>query len=122
MGEQPRVTVWYDSQCPLCAREIAWLRRLDRHSAIHFIDACDPKAGCPIDRQEILSRFHAMENGRLISGAAAFAAMWRTIPSLKVLGMLAGWPPLTPIFEAAYLAFLRIRPRLQAWMHKAGKG
>ncbi|WP_377299595.1 DUF393 domain-containing protein [Rhizobium sp. SGZ-381] len=119
MGEQPPMTVWFDSQCPLCDREIAWLRRLDRQGAIRFVDAHDPAMTCPIDRREILSRFHAPKNGRLLSGAAAFAAMWRAIPRLKALGMLAGWPPLTPLFEAAYLVFLRIRPKLQRMFRRA---
>jgi len=109
----PEVTVWFDSSCPLCQREIAFMRRLDRRGAIQFLDACDPTVGCPVDRAEILTRFHAEENGRLLSGAAAFAAMWRAIPVLRPLGIAAGRPALTPAFDAAYRGFLRIRPRLQ---------
>jgi predicted DCC family thiol-disulfide oxidoreductase YuxK len=108
-----QVTVWFDSSCPLCQREIALMRRLDSRGAINFIDAFDPQGNCPIDRAELLARFHAEEAGKLLSGAAAFAAMWRAIPVLRPLGLLAGWKPLTPVFEAAYRGFLRIRPRLQ---------
>ncbi|MCL7406958.1 DUF393 domain-containing protein [Marivivens sp.] len=107
------VTVWYDSQCPLCAREIAVMRRLDRRGAIEFVDACDPNTSCPLDRTAILERFHAQVGGQLYSGAAAFAAMWRAIPVLRPLGVIAGWPPMTPLFEALYKGFLQIRPRLQ---------
>lgn len=107
------VTVWYDGACPLCQREIRLMRRLDRRQAIRFIDATDPGAACPLDRAEILSRFHVREGGRMFSGAAAFAAMWRAIPLLRPLGILAGWRPVTPMFEAAYRVFLRLRPRLQ---------
>lgn len=107
------VTVWFDSSCPLCQREISLMRRLDRRAAIRFVDACDPRASCPIDRGEILARFHAEENGRLLSGAAAFAAMWRAIPVLRPLGIAAGWKPVTPLFDVAYRGFLRVRPRLQ---------
>ena len=109
----PEVTVWFDSSCPLCQREIAFMRRLDRRGAIRFVDACDPNIGCPVDRAEILARFHAEEKGTLLSGAAAFAAMWRAIPVLRPLGIAAGWPPLAPAFEAAYRGCLRIRPWLQ---------
>jgi predicted DCC family thiol-disulfide oxidoreductase YuxK len=107
------VTVWFDSSCPLCRREIALMKRLDRRGAIRLIDACDPLSACPVDRREILARFHAQEGDRLLSGAAAFAAMWRAIPVLRPLGHVAGWPPVTPLFEAAYRVFLRLRPRLQ---------
>ncbi len=89
------------------------MRRLDRRGAIRFVDACDPNGDCPIDRADLLSRFHAEEGGRLLSGAQAFAAMWRAIPILRPLGLLAGWAPATPLFEAAYRRFLRFRPGLQ---------
>ena len=107
------LTVWFDSACPLCQREIALMRRLDRRGAITFVDACAPDVACPIDRADLLTRLHAQENGKLLSGAAAFAAMWRAIPLLRPLGIVAGWPPLTPVFEIAYRGFLRLRPRLQ---------
>ena len=108
-----KVTVWYDSGCPLCRREIALMRRLDRRGRIDFVDAVDPAATCPIDRADILARFHAEESGKLLSGAAAFAAMWRAIPVLWPLGMMARLPGALPVLEWAYQRFLRIRPRLQ---------
>lgn len=109
----PPVTVWYDGACPLCRREIALMRRLDRRGAIHFVNAAEPGTPCPLDRADILSRFHVREGERMLSGAAAFAAMWRAIPMLRPLGILAGWRPMTPLFEAGYRIFLRLRPRLQ---------
>lgn len=108
-----KLTVWFDSDCPLCRREIALMKRLDRRGAIRFVDAFDPVTVCPLDRAEMLSRFHAEDAGRLLSGAAAFAAMWRAIPLLRPLGLIAGWQPVTPLFDVAYRGFLRIRPRLQ---------
>lgn len=108
-----KVTVWYDSGCPLCRREIALMQRLDRGGRINFVDAADPATTCPLDRGDVLARFHAEENGTMRSGAAAFAAMWRAIPLLRPLGMLAKLPGALPMLELAYLHFLRARPRLQ---------
>ena len=107
------IAVWYDSTCPLCAREIAWVRRLDRAGRIDFIDAQDPHAYCPVDRSELLARFHALENGELVSGAAAFAAMWRAIPLLRPFGLAAKLPGVLRLLDWAYLRFLRARPALQ---------
>jgi predicted DCC family thiol-disulfide oxidoreductase YuxK len=108
------VTVWYDGACPLCRREIAFMRRLDRDRAIAFVDVADGDAACPIDRGELLARFHASEDGQLLSGAAAFAAMWRAIPRLRPLGLAARNPLVLRWLEGSYLLFLNGRPRLQA--------
>jgi predicted DCC family thiol-disulfide oxidoreductase YuxK len=109
------VTVFYDGQCPLCRREIALMRRLDRARKIDFLDvsAAGPSS-CPLDRETLLARFHALEDGRLYSGAAAFAAMWRAIPLLRPLGLLARAPLVLGLLESAYILFLRVRPRLQS--------
>jgi predicted DCC family thiol-disulfide oxidoreductase YuxK len=109
------LTVWYDGACPLCQREIALMRRLDRREAIRFVDASVPQAEaqCPIDRADLLARFHAEEDGRLLSGAAAFAAMWRAIPWLRPLGLLARNPRILDLLERAYVRFLKVRPALQ---------
>jgi len=108
------LVVWHDGDCPLCRREIALMRRLDRRGAITFVDATDPDASCPIDRRDLLARFHAREDGTMLSGAAAFAAMWRAIPMLRPLGLLARNGTALRLLERAYLGFLVVRPRLRA--------
>lgn len=113
-----RVTVWHDGNCPLCRREIALMRRLDTRGAIEFVDASGP-ASCPLDRAEMLARFHAREaDGPLLSGAAAFAAMWRAIPILRPLGKVARSRAVLSVLERLYLRFLRVRPYLQRWMSR----
>lgn len=107
-----RVTVWFDGGCPLCRREIAWMQRLDWRRRIRFIDLISAEdAACPLDRGELLARFHAREQGRLLDGAAAFAAMWRAIPLFWPLGQLARLPLVLRLLEQGYVRFLRLRAR-----------
>ena len=61
----------------------------------------------------LLARFHAREDGRLLSGAAAFAAMWRAVPGLRPLGLAAQNFVILAALERLYRGFLVIRPRLQ---------
>ena len=93
------------------------MRRLDTKGAINFIDVSgegDPN--CPIDQGQLLARFHAEENGKVLDGAAAFAAMWRAIPVLRPLGLIARNRMVLGLLERFYIAFLRVRPRLQKWV------
>lgn len=116
-----KVTVWFDGSCPLCTREIAFMRNLDRKSAISFIDVASNSTHCPIDRVQLLARFHAEEDGKLLSGAAAFAAMWRAIPMLRPDGLAARHKWVLAGLERAYIFFLRHRPTLQrfaTWLER----
>jgi predicted DCC family thiol-disulfide oxidoreductase YuxK len=109
-----RLTVWYDGACPLCIREIALMRRLDKQQRIAFADVAEPSTNCPIDRSLMLARFHATtEQGETLSGAAAFAAMWREIPPLRPLGLMAQNRVVLALLERAYTLFLKVRPLLQ---------
>ena len=97
---------------PLCAREIATMRRFDRRQAISFVDVASETA-IPTDRSLLLKRFHAQERGAaIVSGTAAFAAMWRAIPVLRPLGLIARNAFVLHSLERLYTAFLRIRPIL----------
>jgi len=118
MRHVERLTVWFDGGCPLCRREIALMRRLDRRGAIDFVDVSDGGGACPIDRAALLARFHAREGGELLSGAAAFAAMWRAVPLLRPLGLAARDPRVLAALEWLYVRFLRVRPKLQASMRR----
>ena len=116
MSADPALIVWYDGGCPLCRREIALMRRLDRANRVEFVDAASPATLCPLDRGLLLSRLHALENNVLHSGVAAFAAMWRAIPLLWPLGQAARLPPVAWLLDRAYRAFLKHRPALQRWL------
>ena len=111
--DDPLVTVWYDNECPLCVREIALMRRLDKRRQIDFVVA-QSASGCPVDTRTLLERFHARERDEpIVSGAAAFAAMWRAIPVLRPLGLVARFRPVLWLLERLYRGFLVIRPWLQ---------
>ena len=108
------VVVWFDGGCPLCRREIALMRRLDHRGAITFLDLLGVEAAaCPLPRGDLLAQLHAREDGRLLAGAAAFAAMWRAVPLLRPLGLIARWPPALAALERLYAGFLKVRPTLQ---------
>ena len=108
-----QVVVWFDGSCPLCRREIEFMRRLDKAEAIEFVDVIASEADCPLDKGLLLARFHAQEGEHLYSGAAAFAAMWRAIPVLRPIGVAAKNTYVLAALEWLYVAFLRIRPSLQ---------
>ena len=112
-GSGSGLTVWFDGNCPLCCREMALIRRLDKGHAINFVDLATQNIDCPVGKAELVARLHARENGRLVSGAGAFAAVWRAIPLLRPMGLLARIPFVLAMLERGYAVYLRFRPRLQ---------
>jgi predicted DCC family thiol-disulfide oxidoreductase YuxK len=115
----PRVTIWYDGACPLCLAEISLIQRLDAKKGRIGLVNLMGDGTCPLDRDEMLARFHAQEaNGPLLNGAAAFGAMWRHVTPFQPLGWLALFPPALWVMNKCYGLFLRFRPRLQALMQK----
>lgn len=119
-GPLQQLEVFYDGACPLCRREIGFYRKRADAEAVNWIDISDPAVGDPapgLSRCEALARFHVRApNGRLLSGAAAFAQLWRFTPGFRLLGRMASWPPITWVLERAYRAFLHIRPAIQGWV------
>jgi predicted DCC family thiol-disulfide oxidoreductase YuxK len=107
--EDARVTVYYDGGCPVCSREIAFYRDRPGVAGLDWVDV-SREAPPGLDRAAALARFHArLPDGRLVSGAAAFAEIWRRVPGLRWLGRLVAWGPAAPVAELAYRGFLRVR-------------
>lgn len=111
-GSEP-LTVFYDGACPLCRREIAFYQRLDRAQRLRWQDVA-LTAECPDGycQADLLARFHVMTgSGRMLSGAQAFAAVWRALPApWPLAGRIAQWPVIDRLLEVAYRLFLRMRP------------
>lgn len=108
------LAVYYDGACPLCRREIAAYRRAEGAERLDWIDvATAPRArlGGDLDRERALARMHVRdESGRLIDGAAAFAALWSRLPRTRRLGRVAGSRAALLVLEPLYSLFLRLRP------------
>lgn len=107
------ITVWYDGACPLCLREIRWMDNLDKFGLIRFVDLANPETNYPLDRRLMLNRLHVQENVTILSGVAAFAAMWRAVPLLRPIGIIACNRLVLHGLEWGYRMLLGIRPLLQ---------
>lgn len=117
MSARPELTVYYDGACPLCRAEIDHYRRCRGAEAVAFVDVSARGApatlGPDLTFEAALARFHVREvDGRLLSGAEAFARLWRVLPGWRWLGRLVATPLVLSLAEAAYRAFLPLRPRL----------
>ncbi|NQW93955.1 MAG: demethoxyubiquinone hydroxylase family protein [Polaromonas sp.] len=113
------LTVLYDGACPLCRREIGVYQGLQPVNASQTLAFADiSRADTPLPpggiRSDYLARFHVQRaDGQVLSGAAAFVALWATLPGWRYLALVARLPGATPAMELAYRAFLRIRPQMQ---------
>ena len=116
--EPPPLTVLYDGACPLCRREIGIYRGLRPHTPVCFADLSDIASPLPIGttREQLMARFHVREaDGRLLSGAPAFLALWAVLPGWRWLALAGRLPGAAWTMERLYRFFLRWRPALQRW-------
>ena len=105
--------VFYDGGCPLCRREIMHYRRIDDDRKLCWIDIhAHPETlrAYGLTLTEAKQRMHVMESdGRMVSGAAAFVAMWRRLPRYRPLAWAVSLPGIFWLAEQAYSRFARWR-------------
>ena len=114
-AEEETMTVYFDGSCPLCRLEISHYRAQEGAESLLFVDVTDPETdlGDGLTRETALARFHVRDqNGTLISGAPAFAAIWRTLPGWRWAARFARVPGVLHVLEVTYGAFLSVRPIL----------
>jgi len=98
------------------------MKKLDRRSMLVFEDVADADApiSCPIDRGELLAKFHArLPNGEIVSGARAFCEAYGVMPYLGWAKHLGRFLPSRWLLDRLYLGFLRIRPSIQRFVARA---
>ncbi|MDX5364143.1 MAG: DUF393 domain-containing protein [Pseudazoarcus pumilus] len=107
------LTVYYDGGCPLCSREIGFYQRQPGAGAIHWVNlvSAEPATlGSDLDYAAAMARFHVRRpDGRLASGALAFALLWQHLPRLRVAGRIAALPGIVHVLELGYRVVLRLR-------------
>ena len=109
------LTVYFDGSCALCSLEIRHYESKSDRGRIVFVDVSDnqfdPCSG--VSAEELMRRFHVrLADGTTVSGARAFVATWRELPTWRWLAKIERFPAAISLLECTYRVFLRIRPAL----------
>jgi predicted DCC family thiol-disulfide oxidoreductase YuxK len=121
-----RLTVWYNTRCPVCDAGISWQRNKllapVRAGTLEFKDINEEpgalaRFGASLD--DVRRRLHATdEAGRLIVGADVAIALWRLTPGEGWLGALLGNRLMLPLTRFGYDRFADV---LFAWNKRRGR-
>ena len=112
------LTLYFDGECPLCAREINTLRGRAAAERLRFVDireqGFEPESmGLTFARMESL--LHArFADGSWVTGLDATLWSWRAA-GLGFWAAPLSWRWARPLLNAAYRLFCRWRPHL-AWL------
>jgi predicted DCC family thiol-disulfide oxidoreductase YuxK len=122
----PKLTVWYNTKCPVCDAGIEWQRsrllRTARAGVIEFRDInLEPDAlsrfGAGIE--DIRRRLHGVDaEGALHVGADCAIAIWRATPGQAWLGRVIGLPG---SHQVARIGYDRFADLLYAWNRRKGR-
>ncbi|MBM08943.1 MAG: DUF393 domain-containing protein [Magnetovibrio sp.] len=111
----PKISVFFDGECPLCRAEIDVYRNQDVREKLSLVDISHPSVQLPraLTQSAAKARFHVMSNdGKLMSGAEAFIEIWRQLPKWHRFATWAALPPFLQLIKFAYWLFLWFRPTI----------
>ena len=110
-----RPMVFFDGACPLCRREIAHYRRVDRAQRLRWVDAATETkvlAAHGLDMERAMAELHVLDgNGGWHRGVDAFLVIWSRLPAYRWLARLVSAPGLRPLLGYAYRHFAAWRYR-----------
>ena len=116
------LTVFFDGSCPICSKEINFYKMRAGADELSWVDVSDEEIPIPIQtrsREELMARFHVLSSsGELVSGGAAFAELWASLPAFKIFGKIFKLPILRYLIDVGYDMFLTLRPKFQSLLHK----
>ena len=96
----------YDGGCPLCLREVSFLRRRDQRGRLAFVDVdapnYNPEAWGGISYRQAMARIHAIRSdGTVLMNVAVFREAYRLI-GLGWLYAPTTWPLIQPLVNRLY--------------------
>ncbi len=107
--------IYYDGSCPLCTAEVNYYASTAGGSKLNLVDVSSGGADLRSDLtvEDAMSRFHVRKpDGELVSGAKAFAEVWRVVPGWTRASRLARMPGVLPVMGVLYRGFLVVRPAM----------
>ena len=119
------LTVFFDGACPICDREIAFMKRLDRRRQLEFCDFSAQEydaASSGFATEDLGAVIHARwADGSIITGVEVFRAMWEAV-GLGFLARLSRLSLVEPLVLRAYEWFARNRLQLTGRLNPCPEG
>ena len=117
------LTLYYDGDCPLCAREIRLLRQHASTQRLLLVDICAPdfdSSELGVSLAAMHEQLHARwADGQWLLGLDASLWSWQAAGLGTWVAPLR-WRPLRPLLEWGYRLFCRLRPHLARLPHPDG--
>ena len=112
--ESWEIEVFFDGACPLCKREIAMLRRLDREGRIRFTDIAAPAfqpESLGLSLHELNEKIRGrLPDGTWLEGVEVFRRLYSAV-GFKRLVHATRWQPVAGLLDQAYAYFAANRLR-----------
>jgi|GEM_PF-432517 predicted DCC family thiol-disulfide oxidoreductase YuxK len=109
------VEVFFDGDCPLCRREINWLRKRDRQHKVRFTDiAADDFDPLPLGKShsDLMARIHGrLPSGEWLEGVEVFRRLYSAV-GFGWLVAPTRLPGIRGTLDLGYRVFARYRLRL----------
>jgi len=106
------VEVFFDGDCPLCRKEIAWVQGRDRSGKIRFTDIAAPSftsGPYGMTHQEFMAEIQGrLPDGTWLTGVEVFRRMYAAIGFGWIVSATR-WPIVSPVLDWGYKAFAKRR-------------
>lgn len=113
--------LFYDGACPLCDREISWLKRLDKQNRVLFTDIASPDFAADAYEKsfdQLMDQIHGrLPDGRWTVGVETFRQLYQAMGMGWVAGWTA-WPGIRYGIDGLYWIFAKNRLRITGRWHK----
>lgn len=110
-----RIEVFYDGDCPLCSKEMNWLRLLDKRGRIHFTNIADQDfsaSNVGVTMDDLVASIHGrLPDGRIVKGVEVFRRLYAAV-GFAPLVLLTRLPGISHLLDIAYRWFAKNRLRL----------
>jgi predicted DCC family thiol-disulfide oxidoreductase YuxK len=108
--------VFYDGDCPLCRREIEWLKKKNLAGRVSFRDISHPDFDAEGETgktfPELMARLHGRRpNGDWVTGVESLRLMYKAL-GYRRLVQLSRWPIVRNVLDSFYAVFAVLRLKL----------
>ena len=97
-----KLEVLYNSECPICRREIEHYERLSGDDVDYVAITPDTALDWGLTEDQAAEKMHARRGGDVVVGVEAFVVIWQRLPYFRLLAPIVNFKPIKVISSVVY--------------------